>query len=200
MNVITLDEAKSLLGITVSTYDDAIELKIPIISSLVKRLTKNKFNLQIIGNLTSGSNKLTVAAVYAYTGIVYNPACSDVSLNDVLTCGQKIEGTGIPTGSYITDIDSFLYNSAPSISLSAAATASGSVTAMTGIPIDLQQIIAKGIQWMMDNDSTIIKDDSWVSRSMGSISVSRDNADSKIDTCGMPLWFVKAFPRFQSGY
>jgi len=76
MTVITKEICKSLLGIPTgtTTYDTAISSKILIIDTLVKRLTKNKFNLQVIGTLTSGSKSVTVAAVYAYTGIVYNPA------------------------------------------------------------------------------------------------------------------------------
>jgi hypothetical protein len=89
----------------------------------------------------------------------------------------------------------------PRIELSANATATGQTSIMTGIPIDLQQVIAKGIWWLMQNDSTIIKDENWTSRSMGPLSISRSDSDSKIDMIsGMPLWFVKAFPRFQGAY
>lgn len=201
MRVITTEITKSLLGITEDTYDDAIELKIPYIDSLVKRITKNKFTVQVVGTLTSGSKTVLVSQVYASHGIaVYNAGQYDSSIDDVLYCGQLLEGDGIPTGTYITDIASFALTGSPSISISVSATASGSVAFLTGIPVDLQQVIAKGIWYLIENDSTIIKDDTWTSRSMGPMSVSRNSMDSKVNTYGMPLWFVKAIPTFQSGY
>jgi len=199
MTCITVDAVKSFLGITATTYDDAIESKIPYIDVTVKRITKNKFNLQIIGSTTSGSKTITVSAVYAYSGVLFDH--SAVSLDDVLTIGQMVEGTGIPAGAYITDINSSGFLDVSTISISSNATATGSTSIMTGVPVDLQQVIAKGIWYLIQNDSTIIKDDNWVSRSMGPLSVTRSDSDNRTDSIsGMPIWFVKAFPSFQSGF
>lgn len=201
MTVITSAQVKTLLGITASTYDAAIALKIPIIDSLVKRLTRNRYSYQVNGSIVTNSKTLTVSTIYSYAGILLDPYVDGITINDILVCGQQIEGTGIASGSYITDMSSFGCLATPTITLSANATATGSVVALTGIPIDLQQVIAKGIWFMIDNDSTVLKDDTWISRRMGNMSVTRGNKDTAIDnTSGMPMWFIKAFPSFQGGY
>jgi hypothetical protein len=204
MQVITAAEVKTLLGLTGTTYDAAIALKIPIIDSTVKRLTKNKYHMRIVGTITTDSDSLSIARVYNYRGDIFNSLYDNGwSIDEILTVGQMIEGEGIPAGAFIQDIDvdSVLDTIVPSITMSADATATGAVTVTTGIPHDLKQIIAKGIWWLMDNDSTVIKDDTWTSRSLGPASVSRGADAERIHPiAGMPMWFVKAFPQFQGGY
>lgn len=207
MKCITLETCKSLLGIaeTVTTYDDAIEAKINYIDVTVKRITKNKFNMQIVGSTTINTKILSVYGIYSYAGQIYDSGeYTGYGITDILSVGQQLEGAGIGSGAYIADMiaeNSFVNVVYPRIELSANATATGQTSIMTGIPIDLQQVIAKGIWWLMQNDSTIIKDENWTSRSMGPLSISRSDSDLKIDMIsGMPLWFVKAFPRFQGAY
>jgi hypothetical protein len=196
-----------MLGIAeaTTTYDDAIEAKISYIDVTVKRLTKNKYNMQVVGTTTINTKTLNVYGIYSYAGQIFDALCySGFTIEDILTPGQQLEGTGIPSGTYITDLipsANYMALVIPRVELSSNATATGQVSLWTGIPIDLQQVIAKGIWWLIQNDSTIIKDENWTSRSMGSLSVSRSDSDSKIDMIsGMPLWFVKAFPRFQGAY
>jgi len=207
MKCITVDTAKSLLGIaeSVTTYDDAIEAKINYIDVTVKRMTKNKFNMQIVGSTTINTKTLSVYGIYSYAGQIYDSNCYEgFTIDEILHVGQQLEGAGIASGAFISDIippASYSTVSHPRIELSSNATATGQTSIMTGIPIDLQQTVAKGIWYLIQNDSTIVKDDNWVSRGMGPLSISRSDADSKIDLIsGMPLWFVKAFPRFQGGY
>ena len=206
MKCITVDTVKERLGITVSTYDDALELAVNRIDTIVKRITKNRFNMQLVGTTVSGSADVIISEGYAYNGVQCFDTCGYIgmSLSDVVTNGQMIEGTGIPSGAYVSDVYSNgkVRLGDPVIVMNANATASGDVTIMTGIPVDLQTIIAQGAWWIVSSDQKIAKDESWTHRSMGPLSVSRtENDANKIDgASGMPMWFVRAFPSFQGGW
>ena len=70
-----------------------------------------------------------------------------------------------------------------------------------GINIAYQDIIAKGIQYLINGTSTAIPTNSLASRSLGPSSKSFSASDQKIDNkYGMPAWFVKALPKYQSGH
>lgn len=210
MKCITLDTTKALLGIAeaTTTYDDDIEAKILIIDTLVRRITKNKFNLQIVGYVEAGSDVFQVTNVYNPHVMLYDGMYIDTSLDEVLTTGMQLEGTGLKAGSYIAEINSFMatrvsgiHYDYPIILMNQTVLADATVTAYTNVPIDLQRVIAKAIWWLIQEESTTIKDDNWSSRTVGPLSVSRSAEDNKIDAMsGMPLWFIKAFPKFQGGH
>lgn len=202
MVFITSAQVKTILGISTSTYDTAIAAAIPRIDSIVKRITKNRYNLQLAGTTTAGSADVYIYSAYAYNGV----QCFDtsgyigMSLSDVVTNGQQVEGTGIAAGAYVIDVFSngVVIGGDPMIRLSAVATGSADITIMTGIPVDLQTVIAQGVWYLIGQDQKVPKDDNWTSKSMGPLFISRGNKDSaKLDgASGMPLWFVNAFPSF----
>lgn len=198
MTVITKAQVKSILGITATDYDAAITAAIPRIDSIVKRITKNRFNMQLLCDTAAGSADVIVVESYAYNGVKTFDGVG-LSLSDVVTNGQQVEGTGIPAGAFVTDVFS---NGLPTLRLSAACTATGQAVVMTGIPTDLQTVIAQGIWYIISGDKTKATDESWTSRSMGPLSVSRGSGDAnKIDgASGMPMWFIRAFPHFQGGW
>lgn len=212
MAFITVAEVKTLLGIpsATTTYDADIALKIPEIESTVKRMTYNKFSLQVTGDVLAavGANKQGVfapSAIYSYATQIYDGGnYLEATLDDCLYIGQTITGSGIPAGSFIQDIysysgttiDGVLY-SFPIFTISGTVTATDEVTAYTNIPVGLKPVIAKGIFWMIKNQSTSFNDTAWTSRSVGPLSVSRSELDAVADGAnGMPSWFNKAIPRF----
>lgn len=225
MKVITLEKTKELLGITDTSQDTQITAKIPIIDSKVKQITNNRYNYMIIGDITVGSPYVTVSSVYSnnmkcdyyYRNGYYgyrrdgiNNHCTYDSIEEYLEVGQLISGTGIPADSYIDEvyyngdvfddgIDTF---SVPTIKLSANATATtGSVRIYLGINIGYQDIIAKGIKFLIDGTSSILPTSGISSKSIGPVSVSYSSASQKLDNkYGMPAWFVSGLPKYASGH
>lgn len=210
MRVITLARVKELLLIPGSDYDDALNLAIPIVDSAVKQITKNRWNYRVSAGTTNAST--TVSIVSIISPIYYNFTGNFGPLDDIdeyVQTGQLIEGTGMPTGAYISEV---FYNypegsvssdiSTLQVTISSAATATGSSVALyLGIPIAYQMNIAKGVWWMKSQMSTTIEDNSWTSKSMGPISVTKGQGSQRIDNAsGMPLWFVQALPKFMSGH
>jgi hypothetical protein len=217
MKVITLEKTKELLGITDSASDAAITAKIPYIDSLVKQITKNRFNYAVYGTMTTGSATVYIRSIITWDGNVYNYSngryfCSGINnyicfddIGEYLQIGQQIEGTGIPTETYIDEVyyngnvDTFNGDdNVPYITMSNAATAdSDDGKIYIGMNIAYQTTVAKGIQYLINGTSTTIPGKSVIS--VGSVSYS--DADSKIDgKYGMPSWFVKSFPKYARGY
>ena len=213
MRCITTAQCKTLLGLSVTTYDTAIAAAIPKIDAIVRRLTRGRYNLFVTGTTTSGTTGMLISEVKAASGLpIYVAGSFSWSsdggpLVDCLEIGMQISGTGIAADSHIVDIypdggtiDGVEYVGA-AIELSADATASGRVEAQTAIPVDLQYVIAGGVWWLVQNNPTTPKDDTWVSRSMGPLSITRNASDTQIDGgSGMPLWFVKALPSFMGAF
>lgn len=223
MKVITLAKTKELLGITGSDQDTLINAKIPYIDSLVKRITRNRYNLKIYGNVTTGSPYMAVSSIFTYDGTEYvyerqsrqfisgiNNYCYYDDLSEFLEIGQQIEGTGIPADTYIDEV---YYNgnpfndgtddfAIPTIKLSANATeTTESGIAYLGINIAYQPVIAKGIQYLINTTSTTLPTNALASRSLGPSSKSFAAEDQKMDNkYGMPAWFTKAFPRYVGGH
>ena len=218
MKVITLAKTKELLGITDTASDVAITAKIPYIDSLVKQITKNRFNYTIYGSTTLDSKYVTIESIISYNGDQYIYSRKDrrfyssgINNNDYfediaeyLNIGDQVEGDNIPTGNYI---DELYYNGlsltsgdidTPTIKLAEAATATdGGSLIYIGMNISYQPIIAKGIQYLINCTSSVLP-----GRAVTGVgSVSYSDADSKINNkYGMPDWFVKAFPKFMVGH
>ena len=196
MRVITLAKAKEYLGISDTTYDAQITSYLPVIDAKVKDICRNNFNLQLNVGLTD--TETTVV----FSGIYNQPTPPELKqLTNDLPVGTLLEGTGIATDTYISEV---YYNgpeqdgsTPPYFELSTAATADNSGVIYAGINIAYQPLIAKGIWWLISQMSTDICANDWISRSDGGMSVSRSAEDSKLDgKSGMPAWFVKGLPRW----
>ena len=210
MKIITLEKTKELLGISDTSLDTQITRYIPIIDSKIKMITKNRYNYFVYGATTSGSKIIELYSVNKAKNLgINNKYCID-DLDEYLQVGSLISGEGIAADTYIDDI---YYNgdavelsgtdySVPIIEMSENATATNeSAQIFIGFNIGLQTTVAKGIYWLITQESTSIPTAGLISKSIGGTSKSWSSADSKIDgKSGMPAWFVKAFPRYMSGH
>ena len=202
MQVITLAQVKTYLGITGSTQDAAITAMLPVIDAKVKLVTGKDWNYQFIGQTASGNDLMVIYNIDQCGG--KRPA--DIALIAELSAGTQLEGTGIASGSYIKEvyyhgqngIDSTGTNTAPFVRLSSPATETNSAQYFyAGISLAYLPIVAKGVQYLMDNTNTTVIDSAWVSRSIGPLSVSRAQTDANLEArFGMPAWFIKGLPRY----
>ena len=196
--VITREQVKTQLGITDVILDSQIDAKLPIIDAKVKAITGRSWNDRIIGNITDGSTYVEVFS-YGYTqprGRQYYD-----NLVDYIEVGQQISGEGMVSDAYIVDVwklGTLTSDVYPQIELDQAATETkNGATLFLGFPIAYHDIVAKGVQWLINNTNQTITDNTWTRKSMGPISVSKSDADNKLDSkSGMPLWFVKGLPRY----
>jgi len=215
MLVITLAKVKELLGITSTDFDTQISAKIPIIDAKVKQITRNNYDFKFYGVPVSGSKEMYVYAYLPtnfnygeYSGINNFNVKSNIA--ESLEVGQLITGTGIAAGAYIenivhkglTDNDTGFVQDVVYIEMSAAATSSADSSEITaGISIGYQDIIAKGIQYLINSTSTTLPSGGVASESIGSYSYSLSSSNQKIDgKSGMPYWFTAGLPRFQGGF
>lgn len=213
----TVAQAKKYLGIATATttYDVDLAIYLPIVEATARQITGSIYFLQVNGELTTSSAKVIVNSVYSQTRQLYgdptcivkgytecssagypygDPGAKMRKLHEVLLPGMQITGTGIADGSFITRVETFQDEQA--IYLSAVATATGDVEAYTDLPMGYLPAIAKGAWWLISQQRTAIGDTSWTSRSVGPVSETRSASEMKIDgQYGMPVWFVKTFPR-----
>jgi len=195
MQVITLAKTKEYLGLGDTTYDAQITALLPVIDAKVKEICKNNFNLQVSATVTN--TETAVALIDNYYGMSRPDI---IQLSKDLPTGTLLEGTGIPADAYISEI---YYNGItsgdyepPAFTLSEAADDDSSII-YAGINIAYQSVIAKGLWWLIGQTSTTICAHDWISKSEGGMSVSRSEADNKIDgKSGMPAGFVKSLPRW----
>ena len=207
MKIITLAKTKELLGITGTDSDVKIARYIPIIDAKVKQITNNRYNYHIFGIVESGSKVVEVFGIKNATGGINNRFHLD-DLKEFLDIGMLIDGTTIDDDTYIDDVyyngDSVSISSVdkdiPTIMLSKAATSTDdNAELFLGINMGLQPTIAKGIQWLIDEENTDAPDLGWTSQRIGSVSVVRGVSQAEIDgRYGMPVWFVNAFPSYMS--
>jgi len=204
MKVISLSKAKELLGISGTTMDTAITAKIDYIDAIVKQITGNRFNYRVIGQLTSGSPRVSLTSINTN---IYRYEVE--TLQEFLQVGQLISGEGIPADTYIEEVyynlptdDVVTDNFIPEIDMSADATEDGAgVAVYLGANIAQQMIIAKGINYLIQQTSTSVDDNTWTSKTMGPVSVTRGEMNAKIDgKYGMPSWFVRAFPKYHGAH
>ena len=204
MRVITRDQVKAQLGITDSSLDASIDLKLPIIDAKVKQISNNRFNFQVNATLTSGSNIATISSPSLPTS-TWKWTLDDIE--EYLMVGDQIEGDGIPAESYISEL---YYNGSyvtlsgtqytiPAVKLSANATETGIKELFVGINIGYHDIIAKGVQYLITGTSQSLPQNRLKSKSLPPLSVTY--ADSTVNkTYGMPNWFVEALPTYMSGH
>lgn len=214
MRVITLSRVKELLGLsTDDTYDSELNTAIPIVDAAVKRITRNRYNYQIVGETKNGSKYVEVYSLFDDWTRLYERKGDyqhNHDLEDYIEIGQKVTGEGIPDDTHIVEV---YYNgpaveldgdtlTVPVIELSNAATATDSAAQiLLGSSIALDPVIAKACFWQASQINTSISDTAWKSKSMGPVSVTKSDMDAKLDNkSGMPAWFVKALPRYHGGH
>ena len=217
--IITLAKTKELLGITDSDQDTEITRYIPIIDAKVKLITNNRYNVQVLGDTTEDSTTVKLKSILNNTlgqlDFFANPRWYDFNnlgiqnrwciedLEEYLDTGMLITGGSIPADVYI---DQVFYNgfsvvsgsdtfAIPTITLSTAATETATgVQMFLGFNIGLQDIVAKGIAYKIDQENETIPGAGLLSKSIGPSRKSWSVSQSKIDGWyGMPSWFVKAF-------
>ena len=218
MKVITLAKTKELLGISDTSLDASITAKIPYIDAKVKTITKNRFNKMIFGNTISGSPYVEIYSIKNSSGRIYkHVGCGQYQSNngsyiddlyEYIETGQLIEGEGIPADTYIDEVYfsgdihevSGVTYDVPILKLSNNATATATAERLLlGINQAYQDIIAKGIQYLITGTSTALPQNRLKSKSLPPLSVTY--ADSKIDPkTGMPDWFISSLPRYMSGH
>jgi len=212
MQVITLAQTKTLLGLATddTTYDTALSAAIPFIDSAVKQITGNRWNYRVAASFEDSATSVKILSVVSPKFFTSNGYYSSTDIIDeFLQVGQLISATGIPAGAYITEVyynypegvivsDNYIAE----VDISETTTASGdTIACYLGIPIAYHPVIAKAVWWQSQRLNTTIDDTSWTSKSMGPVSVSKSDSDNRIDQqSGMPLWFVKALPRYMSGH
>jgi hypothetical protein len=223
MKVITLAKTKTLLGLDPGTAEEnaAITANIPIIDSKVKQITNNRYNDQIIGDVTTGVLYVPIFGFTCFnqrfTHISGRVWCSGINnnwviddLEEYIQVGQLIEGEGIPAEAYIDEIfynghsvefDGVTYE-VPVIKLSVVATETNtSAQLFIGVTIGMQTTIAKGVQFLINSTNTSLPTNSIASKSILGVSKTFSSVDQAIDNkFGMPGWFVKSFPQFQGGH
>lgn len=220
MKVISLTQCKSLLGIASdeTTHDTALESAITQIDKIVKLITKNRYNYQITGKTTLNSRYIEVYSIYDNNGSVifedgkykYNFNDSIDMLYEFIDVGQMIDGDGIDTDSYIDEVyyngssvelDGTSY-SVPTIKLNQNATATDSSAQLfLGINTGYHYLIARGVYWMSQRFDTTIRDETWKSKSMGPVSVTKSSVSERIDgRYGVPVWFVQGLPHYHGGH
>lgn len=192
MFIITRDQVKLYLGITVTDHDALIDAYIPIIDSKVKLITNHNFNDHYYGNLDSTK----YLELLEYNG-------------ESLEAGQQLFGDNIDAdttivnifiGRDVFDISGTSYKT-PFVELSKAVVATNSGQDLYfGISIAYLPTIAKGVWFLTGQQNTNAPAKSVKSKSIPPLSVTYSDADNKIDgVSGMPTWFVKALPKYMSG-
>lgn len=214
MRVITLDRTKELLGIDTADHDSDIQTAIPIVDAAVKAITRNRYNTHVIGETTNGSEYVEVYEVLDNQREIYTrKKWSAEHVRDIaeyLQVGQRVSGEGVPDDTYIEEVyyngptvvfGSKTYN-VPLIEMSNEATeTNSSAQIFLGVSIALEPIIAKAVFWQVGQFNETIRDESWVSKSMGPVSVTKATFDAKVDQkWGMPLFLIKALPHHHGGH
>lgn len=222
MKIITLAKTKELLGISTTDYDTKISRYIPIIDSKVKLITNKRYNYQVIGDTTADSKIVVLRTVSNNSlGVLdFNHTWTDSlginnywtieDLQEYLEIGSLISGGSIPTDAYIDEVyyNGYSYAASsesytiPVIELNEAATETATgLQIFIGFNIGLQTTVAKGIQWLIEQEGTALPTSGLKSKSIGPTSKTWSDKDSKIDgKSGMPSWFVKSFPQYMSGH
>lgn len=200
MKVIDLSTCKTLLGITDTSKDSQISAQIDIIDAKVKQICKNNFNLQAYGKFTAGSKVVYLYAVGRGCNRTWSPALIDSMVRD-MPIGTMVEGDPITA---VGRIDETYYTgyaetdkNVPYFTLNEEATETGEFYFYAGINYAYQSVIAKGVMWLINQTNQYVNDTAWKSKSSGPLSVTRSDADNKIEgRSGMPAWFVKGLPRY----
>jgi len=214
MQVITLNQIKSYLGIIDTTQDAAITAVLPALDAKVKEITRRSWNLQLRANI-DGTEYVEVRSfgsdpfAGAYTENTRSVGIDWVAddIHDYLSAGVEVEGDGIPADTYVEEVYSVrvrtggrLYT-APLVKLNNAATAWKSIDITFGFNRAYHPVVAKLAWWMVNDISQDTPAGSIASKSLGDISVSYSTAGADLDgRFGVPQFAVRGLPRYGRGY
>lgn len=189
MQVITLSQIKTYLGIADTTQDAALTAVLPALDAKVKEITRRPWNRQASANIY---------------GTEYMEVTSD-DVDDYMAAGTEVEGDGIPADTYVEEL--YTHNvtvggktyTAPVVKLSNTATAYGTKDVTFGFNRAYQPVVAKLAWWMVGERSTTINELGVASKSMGPVSVTYSSGDLD-GRFGVPGWCVQGLPRYGRGY
>jgi len=212
--IITLAQVKTALGITTTDHDAAITAVLPLVDAKVKEITRRNWTLQLKATIdgTTNAEIRTVGTdpfldAYPATSRSVGVNWSVDSVHEHLHAGDSITGDGIPDDTFITDVYSIRRTvggktyAAPSVVLSNAATATGSVDVVVGFNRAYFPTVAKLAWWMIGDQATDTPAGSVASKSLGDISVSYSTAGADLDgRFGVPSWAVRGLPRYGRGF
>lgn len=220
--VITRDQVKLYLGVADTSIDAEIDRYIPIVDAAVKQITRSKWNQRYSLSTTSGSLIGRIFPVDAFNDPDIHLRTSDnvgnpqslSRVGDTLEPGQTVTATNVPNNTHFvdvfiqeyTDTESvvnrfYSYNKIVTVELSNAATATGSAIAIVGINISYLPVIAKGINWFIAQENRTNPSGGFRTKRVGPLTLTRAEIDSEMDgRYGVPVWLVKALPKYVRGY
>ena len=164
LNLLSVGQVKSQLGISNTTYDSDIASMLPIVSADVRRILNDSLSKYQSAEYSAGS-----AALKAYDGSI-NATLAKYGHIPVdyapLSMGDVIVGSGIPDDTYVISYDWESGN----YTMSSNATGSGSYVVKT-ININQWPAISKMIWYRIDKKNTAsVSDKNVQSESYGKIS------------------------------
>lgn len=210
MTIIDLATVKANLGISDTTYDVQISAQIPIIDAKVKQICNNNFNNQITLTTISGSPYAEISGLwYWWGGLHRERQRNDPMLKEIvkdIPVGTYLEGESIPRTSILESYYDFSATfsgtsyGAPFVKMSEnATTTNAGAQSFYGWNKAYDSVVSKGIWYLIGQTSMTIDDGSWSTKKYGPVSITKGSgaSDTKMDLkSGMPLWFVKALPRY----
>ncbi len=186
IELISLAMVKILLGITGSTYDDNINIMIPLVSADVREILNDQYNVKQAGVITSGSTELSFTTLPVfYPNTVYTIP--------LYKMGQVLYHPNLPDDTYITEFDE--ENSV--YTLNQAATGDGDYFYPT-INIRQWMAIAKMIFYRTGKMSTTIKEGKELTRRMGPVTITFQPTMSKLWNYPKELIDDLGYPRLRT--
>lgn len=165
--MITLATAKTLLGISTTTYDAQLTLLIPMVEGDVRRILNNQFNEKIDCAFESGSTTITgiwnlkdEERYMSYRSITSR-------LTNPVEIGRILKHPNIPEEAYVTD-----YDEEDGIATISQATTGVGDYVITSISNGMLFPIAKMLAFKMNGMNTNVESGDITSKSMGVLSVS----------------------------
>lgn len=196
--MISRDQVKIELGITDTTYDDAIDAKIPQAEAKYREVAGNDFNFMFYATFADSES------TFSPGGVDYSSAYGHAFINAYpepdgaiwqLKYGDIVEGDGVPAGAYITSID----KKENQVTISDSFTADGDVITVT-TNIAYYPVVSQIVWYMIGQQSTTAADSKeYKSRSVGPMAWTLD--DSQINrSYGLPQKIVNAIPKYAGVY
>jgi hypothetical protein len=178
MALITLDEFKTYLQITDSSYDAGYAAFIEAVSDDVENMANQFFDLEYVVNTTASSQFLSTS----------------VELYDLFE-GITVTGAGIPDRAILQDTS--LYQ--VTMNKYATANATGITATFNAVPEQIKPVIAQMVLYKITNNTASaggsVKDVK--SRSMGPVSVTFGTGAAIDSTYGYPKNLVKSIKKIR---
>ena len=161
INLISLSNIKTQLGITTSTGDAAITSMIPIVSADIRRILNAQFDEYLSCTVSVGSNQVLISDMISAYG---NPA--------TLSVGTVIQSTAFAEDTYVTAYDP----TTGYYTMSSVAIADATILYPT-INICMQPTIAKMVWYKYTQQSVDFDRQDLASESIGGMSFSYANTE-----------------------